>query len=229
MQHKKLTAQHIELLYNFVQNNGVPYYDLQTELVDHLANDIESQWEYNQNPDFEMALKAAYSGFSKDGFPYLVKLRKEALGKRYAKLVTKGFIAFFTPPAIIATIALFFAWYYLFKFDKQIFGMVFAAMQGAIFLRVFYQRNKIKKKAAASGRKWLFEEIIHNSVFVLAYMGFAYQVTQFCFMKYTPDYITYALPVVVTLLTLNNYIGVFMIPKKADAYLKQTYPEYTPV
>lgn len=223
---KKLTTEHIAKLYAFTQNNGVAYYDLQTELVDHLANDIESQWAYNQNPDFEMALKAAYSGFSKDGFPYLVQLRKEALGKRYAKLVTKGFVAFFTPPAIVATVALFFGWYYLFGYSSTFFAVVFAVMQISIFAKVFYQRNKVKKKAEASGRKWLFEEIIHNSIFVLAYMGVALQVIRFCFFTHTPDYVFYVLPVVATLFTLNNYIGVFMIPKKADEYLKATYPEY---
>jgi len=226
MQHNKLSAEQIDQLYLFVQNNGVHYYDLQTELVDHLANHIESQWKSNQNPDFEAALSFAYSGFSDDGFPSLVKLRKEALGKRYVKLVTKGFIAFFTPPAILVTVALLFGWYYLFRFDKEIFGVLFAAMQMAVLAWVLYQRNKIKKKAEITGRKWLFEELIYSSAIVLAYMGFSFQIVRLCFMKYTVDFFTYGIPLVVTVLTLNSYIGTFMIPSRAEEYLRDTYPEY---
>ncbi|WP_320240732.1 hypothetical protein [Tenacibaculum sp. 1B UA] len=37
----KLTDQHIEQLYKFTRQHYVEHYDVQTELVDHLANDIE--------------------------------------------------------------------------------------------------------------------------------------------------------------------------------------------
>lgn len=37
----KLTKTQIQNLYTFTKNHFVEYYDLQTELVDHLVNDIE--------------------------------------------------------------------------------------------------------------------------------------------------------------------------------------------
>ena len=45
-------------------------------------------------------------------------------------------------------------------------------------------------------------------------------------MKYTVDFFTYGIPLVVTVLTLNSYIGIFMIPSRAEEYLRDTYPEY---
>ena len=39
----KLTPQQIEQLYQFTRQHYVEWYDLQTELVDHLANSIETQ------------------------------------------------------------------------------------------------------------------------------------------------------------------------------------------
>ena len=43
----KLTPQQIDQLYLFTRQHYVEYYDLQTELVDHLANAIETEWQQN--------------------------------------------------------------------------------------------------------------------------------------------------------------------------------------
>ena len=40
----KLTETQIENLYKFTRQHYVYHYDVQTELVDHLANDIEEIW-----------------------------------------------------------------------------------------------------------------------------------------------------------------------------------------
>lgn len=40
----ELTTKNIEQLYKFTKDHFVDWYDLQTELVDHLANDIEEIW-----------------------------------------------------------------------------------------------------------------------------------------------------------------------------------------
>ena len=40
----KLTKEQIQQLYKFTRQHYVEYYDVQTELVDHLANDIEQIW-----------------------------------------------------------------------------------------------------------------------------------------------------------------------------------------
>ena len=41
----KIAASQIEDLYAFTRAHFVEWYDLQTELVDHLANDIEAIWQ----------------------------------------------------------------------------------------------------------------------------------------------------------------------------------------
>jgi hypothetical protein len=43
----KLTVQQVEHLYAFTRQHYVEWYDLQSELVDHLANAIEQEWERN--------------------------------------------------------------------------------------------------------------------------------------------------------------------------------------
>ena len=59
----KLTPQQIEQLYQFTRQHFVEWYDLQTELVDHLANSIETQWQENPKISFEDALKVEFKKF----------------------------------------------------------------------------------------------------------------------------------------------------------------------
>jgi hypothetical protein len=43
----KLTIEQIDRLSLFTRQHYVEWYDLQSELVDHLANAIETQWQEN--------------------------------------------------------------------------------------------------------------------------------------------------------------------------------------
>ena len=56
----KLSSDQIQQLYTFTQQHYVEYYDLQTELVDHLANSIEEQWTENPKRSFEEALQIEF-------------------------------------------------------------------------------------------------------------------------------------------------------------------------
>ena len=44
---RRVNETEIEKLYAFTGQHYVAYYDVQTELVDHLANAIEAQWAIN--------------------------------------------------------------------------------------------------------------------------------------------------------------------------------------
>jgi hypothetical protein len=50
----------------------VPYYDLQVELADHLANAIEEQMSSNRNLSFQKALENVHQSFGISGFAPLV-------------------------------------------------------------------------------------------------------------------------------------------------------------
>jgi hypothetical protein len=49
----KLTKQQIENLYQFTRQHYVVHFDLQTELVDHMANVIKTIWETNPGLSFK--------------------------------------------------------------------------------------------------------------------------------------------------------------------------------
>ena len=83
----KLNADQVERLYAFTRQHYVEYFDLQTELVDHLANAIEEQWQQNPKLSFEEALQIEFKKFGVFGFMEVVEKRQVALNKKYNKLV----------------------------------------------------------------------------------------------------------------------------------------------
>ena len=77
----KLTKSQIKQLYSFTKEHYVEWYDVQTELVDHLANGIEEQLEQNTNLTFKSALNSEFKKFGVMGFSEVVKQKTNALNK----------------------------------------------------------------------------------------------------------------------------------------------------
>lgn len=102
----KLTPEQIERLYQFTRQHYVEWYDLQTELVDHMANAIEAQWQEHPKLSFEEALQKEFKKFGVFGFMDVVEKRQAALNKKYNGIIWKHFKAFFTIPKIILTATL---------------------------------------------------------------------------------------------------------------------------
>ena len=97
----KLTSAQIDQLYTFTKQHYVEYYDLQTELVDHLANAIELEWESNPTLSFETLLNKEFKKFVVFGFMDVVEEKQKAMNKIYNKLVWGHFKTFFnlcSPP-----------------------------------------------------------------------------------------------------------------------------------
>src|SRR5678815_2464849 len=100
----KLTPEQIDRLYQFTIKHYVEYYDLQTELVDHLANAIEQQWQENPKISFEDALQVEFKKFGIFGFTGIVEKRQAVLNKKYKGIVWQQMNDFFRLPKIIGTV-----------------------------------------------------------------------------------------------------------------------------
>lgn len=77
-----LTNEQIDALFKFVKSKYVDYYDVQLELVDHLASEVEQKMATNPAVSFETALQQVYSGFGIFGFSDLVEQKQKAVNKR---------------------------------------------------------------------------------------------------------------------------------------------------
>ena len=98
----KLTASQIDNLFKFTRKHYVYHYDVQSELVDHLANDIESIWQETPNLSFEQARDKSFKKFGVFGFMDVYGARQGALQKKYMKILWQHAKAWFKLPKIIA-------------------------------------------------------------------------------------------------------------------------------
>ncbi|MBW7840617.1 MAG: hypothetical protein H3C36_13480, partial [Chitinophagaceae bacterium] len=68
-----LTKEQIAHLFKFCEKHYVYYYEVQVELVDHLANAIEEKMASTRNLTFEDALNKVYADFGVMGFVPIVQ------------------------------------------------------------------------------------------------------------------------------------------------------------
>ena len=110
----QLTDTQINALYAFVQKKGVTPLDVQIELVDHLATDIETQLDNEATMSFEEALERSSSKFGRWGFDAILQKAEQNVRKRQSRLMWKAFLSFFRWPRVMftATFAVLF-WYLL--------------------------------------------------------------------------------------------------------------------
>lgn len=227
----KLTPEQIERLYQFTRQHYVEWYDLQTELVDHLANAIEQQWQENPKISFEDALQIEFKKFGVFGFMDVVEQRQLALNKRYNKIVWKHFKAFFSIPKIIATFsAVLIFFYMLMSLSKQAGILINSFLVFAIlffWVATIVKRIKYNKTAKASGKKWLFKEVIfgYSHFAGLSYLPIQI-IVHFDFDTQIGMVKALFFSVLIVSMYLIDYIVLFEIPSKAEEYLKETYPEY---
>jgi len=161
----QLTKEQIQDLYKFTRQHYVEWYDLQTELVDHLANDIEQILKQNPNVTFKEARDMAFKKFGVFGFMEVIEQKSKQLNKRYWKITLNQLKSFFSIPKIALSISLiyslYFALYYL-KLNRNVF--LFMVLIISIYPVYFAIKHKIElsKKAKTTGKKYLFEEYIYN-------------------------------------------------------------------
>ncbi len=87
----QLTNQNIEQLYKFTRQHYVEHYDVQTELVDHLANDIEQIWVEKPTLTFEQARDISFKKFGIFGFMNVLEEKQKQMSKKYFKIIL-GFV-----------------------------------------------------------------------------------------------------------------------------------------
>jgi len=108
---KQLTKNQIQELFAFTKSHRVRYYDLQSEVVDHLASAIENKWEENPEIPFQKALEEVYAGFGIYGFGKLEQEKREAIQRKIGWKIWAFIKSYLTPPKILITLLFILATY----------------------------------------------------------------------------------------------------------------------
>lgn len=230
-----VSQEHIEELFVFTQKHYVEWYDLQSELVDHLANGIEHQWKVDPDLSFEKALQKEFKKFGVFGFMDVVEERQKSLGKKYSKLIWKHNLEFFKLPKIILLILFSVATFYLLRLisvSADYLSAVIVILFIGYFVKLSVSYYRERKRSHESGeKKWLFKDIImqHGAGFGLGLIPIHFfnmiipNTSSFADMN---PWVLGSICFLFVLMCIMFYVMQVVIPKKMEEYLEETYPEY---
>ncbi|WP_123772328.1 hypothetical protein [Zobellia sp. OII3] len=230
-----LTQNQIQELYKFTRIHFVEHYDLQTELVDHLANGIEEQWKRHPKLSFNEACCLEFKKFGVAGFQDVIDKKGQAIRKKYRHILWGFYKEFFRWPKIglifglvlfITTLLLFIP--LVFRYNAVI--AIFFLIVLTVFYSAFKSRRDNELEAKKYGKKWMLKDVIYsygNLIHMINLLPLTLN------MGYIRDRVpmdnfwvlmAFAIGIVLTLIL--SYVTIFVIPSKADELLGKTYPEY---
>lgn len=216
---RRVNETEIEKLYAFTGQHYVAYYDVQTELVDHLANAIEAQWAINPAISFDEALKIEFRKFGVFGFTTILEERQAALTGKYNRRILAEFRRFFRLPKIILVIATVYVVFQLLNRsdypDYSILGLFVITffIEG---IAAFLWLKKNKKQQKITGKKWLLESIMKNIYFSfpLLFLSNGFNIIYQIMNKIEMEFRTILLfSILLVLLYLFLYIRMKILPK----------------
>ena len=228
----KLTAQQIDQLYTFTRQHYVEWYDLQSELVDHLANAIEQEWEQNPNRTFEEILNKEFQKFGVFGFMDVVEQKQKFLNKKYTRLIWSYYREFFGLPKIILTVALFIGLHTIIQLiaNPDVFPTIVVSFLLISGFFTFKKRYDFKQKAKKTGKKWLFEEIMLNRVSLLLFLLPSTIINLFNAFRDKIELSEWSLilgEIAFVLVGLLIFIQLMIIPNRVIEDLSKKFPEYS--
>jgi hypothetical protein len=228
----KLTAEQIDKLYAFTRQHYVEWYDLQSELVDHLANAIEQEWERNPNYTFEEILNIQFQKFGIFGFMDVVEERQKFLNKKYTRLIWSYYREFFGLPNIILTVALFIVIHTVNQSisNQYVFPIIIVSFLLISGFFTFKKRNHFNQKAKETGMKWLFEDVMLTRIYqVIFFLPSGIINGSILFQNnFEPSEWGIILgEITFVLVGLLIFIQINIIPKRVAEDLAKIYPEYT--
>lgn len=223
----KLTPEQIQELYKFTRQHYVEHYDVQTELVDHLANDIEQIWDEQPNLSFARARDMSFKKFGVFGFMDVVESRAKALHKKYWKLVWGIFKQFFNIPHIVISFSIFLILLISFQFVNTKILFISISIGGVLimFFKLYFLNQAKKKRFKETNKKWLLEEYVYNLGGGIGFVNLFIQIVNFSPESISNTAIIIA-SLILTILILLIYITSFVLPSKVEQILENNYPEY---
>ena len=143
----------------------MPYYDLQVELVDHLASLIEKLWELNANLSFEDALQQTYHEFGIFGFSKIKASKEKALLKKYKGMLWFYVGQYFKLPKILITFMFAFLLFTVFHYTEKDSVVAIVYILAVFLFEIiyhFYIFPKHYKIQSVEGKKFIITNTLRN-------------------------------------------------------------------
>lgn len=214
-----MTPEKVTAIRRYLRTNGVKYYDVQAELIDHFATAVEKAERENPNIPFKHALIQAHRAFGgREGFRKYIDAAKKSVRKKTYKMILRLLVQFLYWPYILFSAAVAFIWHLVLQnwhSDVNLLYLV-TMLIGGVFVAFF---NYFKLK--------------HTNLFLPRQANY-YLGTFFYFSVYLPYYFLILTQderpnhfLLVTSLSLMTFIFISFIrlPKLAIEETLKKYPE----
>lgn len=159
-----LTNEQIQQLKQYCLKSGVPYYEVQVELVDHMAEWMEARLQ-TSGASFEKVFPELKLAFSPKILRQIQTEKEKHILRAYLQLLKESWLAFFTWPKILVLICLYLlVWLLDFYIPEKYLmkaGTVIVLFYGIIFIQS--NRNIIVQNVDNAREKLLSIEV-HNTV-----------------------------------------------------------------
>lgn len=213
-----MDAKKLEAIKSYLSHNGVEYYDVQLELVDHFATAVEKQQRLHPQLSFTDALLKAHQSFGgREGFRKFIEAAETRVTKKTMKLVGLTFLRFLSWPYFILTLAITGLWFQLtnahllasrFYFYAILLGMIAIAIRNTFVLK---DTDSFLAKKTSRSLGWITYLIIYipgGNLYLFHADAFS------------PTYAT----IYFTILTITM-VAFWRIPKLAIEEAKKIYPK----
>jgi hypothetical protein len=230
MTERKLSPEQIEELHEYCYFRSVIHYDVQVEIVDHLASSIEKVWETKPELPFDEAMYMVGEQFGGDlGFETIKKEKEKALRKKYWHLLWKFAGEYYKFPKIMITLMLTLIIYTAIYFSENdqwiIVSLVVLSFASSLYYRHYYFPKFIKIKTTKE-YSFLLTKISLDGLLSLP-MGFAGLIAVIVQQKFHFSTIVgIVFSVFISLYTVLLYGDYFIISKKIREHFEEQFPQF---
>lgn len=233
MNSQRLSSEEIENLYAFCYEHDVDEFEIQAELVDHLASDMEQQWQQHPARSFDEALQKAFASFGMRGFSEVVKKRKRAFRRRYRQLFWRFFLSFFQLPRILASG--FFLWivYFALRITGErevVLYTVESILLASYAWYMFFYYPKRMKLEVVDGNRFLLTDYygVVRSLSWFIYIAFQTSVNVLLQHYRLPgeSWIDGILALIIVVVTISMVVLMFYLPRQMKNHFVRDFPQF---
>ena len=234
MSERKLTDEEIESLFDFCRKHYVPEYDLQIELVDHLASGIEEQWLEDPDIPFPIARINTFEKFGVYGFSKIKEQKEKELRRKYGTMFWQYTLEFYKFPKIVMTGALTILLFLLYQQVNSFFWVstiLFALMMTFNFWYVTWIYPKKQKIRTIDGKPFLLINFLNNRQMAISATFQLPLIAIQVLDKYNYSYlnnsaIMFAASFLIIVLGVFIYVYYMVVPAKVRTHFMMQFPQF---
>lgn len=157
----QINQEQLLCLFEVCEEQGVIYYDVQVELVDHLASQIEEKLKARPDQGFEDILDEVLLSFGASGFYKIQKCKEEEMSEKYNRILRAFIHEYYSIPRIVLTVCFSLLLFGLFRVEaiaSHVAGFFFI---GISFFMLFYHSYWYSAKMSIKefpGKSFLIEK-----------------------------------------------------------------------